>query len=73
MENMLEQERAEKLSRAIKEMPEQMRTCFLLRYDQGRKYKEIAVIMKITIDTVKAHLHQAKKRLKLVMQEPSED
>ncbi len=73
MENMLEQERAERLSRAIKELPEQMRACFLLRYGQGLKYKEIAAIMKISIDTVKAHLHQAKKRLKLELQEPSED
>ena len=73
LDDMQEKERAERLSRAIKEMPEQMRTCFLLRYEQGRKYKEVAVIMKITIDTVKAHLHQAKRRLKLEMQEPSED
>ena len=65
LEDVLERERDEALSRAIKELPEQMRTCFLLRYDQGRKYKEIAVLMKISIDTVKAHLFQAKKRLKL--------
>ena len=65
LEDVLERERAEALSRAIQELPEQMRTCFLLRYGQGRKYKEIAVIMRISIDTVKAHLFQAKKRLKL--------
>ena len=39
----------------------------------GRKNKEIAVIMRITIDTVKAHLHQAKKRLKLELRETSDD
>jgi RNA polymerase sigma-70 factor (ECF subfamily) len=65
LEDVLERERAEALSRAIQELPDQMRTCFLLRYDQGRKYKEIAALMKISIDTVKAHLFQAKKRLKL--------
>lgn len=73
MDDMLEQERAEALARAIQAMPEKMRTCFLLRYEQGRKYKEIAVIMKITIDTVKAHLHQAKKLLKLELNETSDD
>lgn len=73
MEDMQEKERAQALARAIQGMPEQMRTCFLLRYDQGRKYKEIAVIMRITIDTVKAHLHQAKKRLKLELRETSDD
>jgi RNA polymerase sigma-70 factor (ECF subfamily) len=65
LKDVLERERAEALSQAIQDLPEQMRTCFLLRYGQGRKYKEIAVIMRISIDTVKAHLFQAKKRLRL--------
>jgi DNA-directed RNA polymerase specialized sigma24 family protein len=40
-----------------------MRTCCLLRYVRGLKYQEIATVMKISIETVKAHLHQARKRL----------
>jgi RNA polymerase sigma-70 factor (ECF subfamily) len=67
--DVLERERAVALSEAIRGLPDQMRTCFLLRYDQGRKYKEIAVLMKISIDTVKAHLFQARKRLKLELSE----
>jgi RNA polymerase sigma-70 factor (ECF subfamily) len=65
LEDVLERERAVALSQAIQALPDQMRTCFLLRYDKGYKYKEIAALMKISIDTVKAHLFQAKKRLKL--------
>ena len=64
LEDVLERERTEALSRAIQELPDQMRTCFLLRYERGYKYKEIAVTMRISIDTVKAHLFQARKRLK---------
>ncbi len=48
---------------ALQELPDQMRRCCLLRYEKGLKYQEIAVIMKISIETVKAHLHQARKRL----------
>jgi RNA polymerase sigma-70 factor (ECF subfamily) len=48
---------------ALQELPEQMRRCCLLRYEKGLKYQEIAVVMKISIETVKAHLHQARKRL----------
>ena len=48
---------------ALQELPEQMRRCCLLRYEQGLKYQEIAIVMKISIETVKAHLHQARKRL----------
>lgn len=73
MNDMIDKERAEALARAIQEMPDQMRTCFLLRYQQGRKYKEIAAIMKLKIDTVKAHLFQAKKRLKLELQDDPDD
>ncbi len=72
LDDVLERERSIALSQAIQALPDQMRTCFLLRYDQGRKYKEIAVLMKISIDTVKAHLFQARKRLKLELAEPED-
>ncbi len=51
------------LRAALQELPDQMRRCCILRYEKGRKYQEIAVLMKISIETVKAHLHQARKRL----------
>jgi RNA polymerase sigma-70 factor (ECF subfamily) len=51
------------LRSALHELPDQMRRCCILRYEQGRKYQEIADTMKISIETVKAHLHQARKRL----------
>jgi RNA polymerase sigma-70 factor (ECF subfamily) len=72
LKDVLEREQAEALTRAIQDLPDQMRTCFLLRYEQGRKYKEIAVIMRISIDTVKAHLFQAKKRLRLELADPED-
>jgi RNA polymerase sigma-70 factor, ECF subfamily len=62
---LLERERLDALRAALKEMPHQMRTCFLLRYARGHKYREIAVLMKISVETVKAHLYQARSRLKL--------
>ena len=73
LKSVLHRERTVALSQSIQDLPEQMQTCFLLRYGQERKYKEIAVIMRISIDTVKAHLFQAKKRLKLELAELSED
>jgi DNA-directed RNA polymerase specialized sigma24 family protein len=46
-----------------------MRRCVLLRIDQGLKYREIASIMRVSIDTVKTQLHQARHRLKERLQE----
>lgn len=59
-------ERRERMARilaALESLPPQMRQCCVLRYQKGLKYQEIATIMKISIETVKAHLFQARKRL----------
>ena len=64
LEGLIDQERLKKIEALVADMPDQMRICFGLRYDQGYKYREIAVLMRISIQTVRAHLHQAKERLK---------
>lgn len=51
------------LRAALKELPDQMRLCCVLRYEKGYKYQEISDLMKISIETVKAHLFQGRKRL----------
>lgn len=63
LDSMIERERRAGLLSALQELPPQMRTCCMLRYVRGLKYQEIAKVMKISIETVKAHLHQARKRL----------
>ena len=40
-----------------------MRQVLLLRVDQNLKYREIALLLEVSIETVKAHLHQAKRLL----------
>lgn len=71
LDEVLKRERTELLSRAIQDLPPKMRACFELRYGQGRKYEEIAVLMNVSIDTVKAHLHQAKQKLKIELSDAS--
>lgn len=63
-EQVLEGERREQLRLAMAELAPRMRRCVRLRLEKGHKYKEIAVILGIKIDTVKAQLHQAKAILK---------
>ncbi|HWN42344.1 MAG TPA: sigma-70 family RNA polymerase sigma factor [Thermoanaerobaculia bacterium] len=71
LDEVLKREQAELLSRAIQDLPQKMRVCFQLRYGQGCKYEEIAVLMNVSIDTVKAHLYQAKQRLKIELSDAS--
>jgi RNA polymerase sigma-70 factor, ECF subfamily len=73
LEDLLEKERLDRLRVAIVEMPPQMRRCFFLRYLRGYKYREIAYLMKISIQTVRAHLHQARERLKLDLADEAEE
>jgi RNA polymerase sigma-70 factor, ECF subfamily len=65
LEGALRQERLDSLRTELDQLPPQMRRCVYLRVEQGLKYREIAAVMRISIETVKAHLHQAQKRLKL--------
>ena len=64
MEALLEKERRDKLDEAIQSLPPQMRRCVQLRVIKMLSLAEIAAVMHISINTVKAHLHQAKKALK---------
>ena len=63
LDSLVDGERRSALRKAFQKLPDQMRRCCELRYVQGLKYHEIATVMKISIETVKAHLHQARKRL----------
>jgi RNA polymerase sigma-70 factor (ECF subfamily) len=63
LDSIIDREQRKALLGAFQKLPAQMRTCCELRYLQGLKYHEIATVMKISIETVKAHLHQARKRL----------
>ena len=64
MEALLEKESKRKLSEAIQKLPPQMRRCVQLRVVKGLSQAEIAAIMGISVNTVKAHLHQARKLLR---------
>ena len=56
------------MRQAIEKLPEQMRKCMVLRIYQELAYREIATVMKIKIDTVKAHLFQGRAKLKEMLE-----
>jgi RNA polymerase sigma-70 factor (ECF subfamily) len=64
LDRMLAAEREEILHDSIGTLPPQMQLCVRLRVEEDLKYKEIAKVMHISIDTVKAHLFQARQLLK---------
>lgn len=64
LEELLSDEQKRVLRSALEGLPAQMRCCVLLRVDQDLRYREIAELMRVSIDTVKAHLYQARQQLK---------
>lgn len=63
LDRIVRQERREALRKAIGELPPQQRLCMELRVYQERSLQEIAVALRISPETVKAHLFQARQRL----------
>ena len=61
---VLDTERSRLLRAAVQTLPDQMRKCLILRVYYDLKYREIAAALRISIDTVKAHLFQARLRIK---------
>ena len=64
LENVLDDERRRAMREAIEELPEKMRKALTLRIYHELSYREIATVMKLKINTVKAHLFQAKEKLR---------
>jgi RNA polymerase sigma factor (sigma-70 family) len=64
LEATLSEERSKILREAIEELPPQMRQAVYLRVEGNLKYREIAELMNVSIETVKAHLYQARQQLK---------
>ncbi len=62
-EGMFQRERARLLRDAIERLPEQMRKCLILRVYHELKYREIGTVLRLSPETVKAHLFQARRRL----------
>jgi RNA polymerase sigma-70 factor (ECF subfamily) len=62
--DVLAEERLKLLRNAMDQLPAQMRRCVLLRVEGDFKYREIAHLMQVSVDTVKAHLFQARQQLK---------
>jgi RNA polymerase sigma-70 factor, ECF subfamily len=64
LDSLLADERGRALRAAVAELPEQMRDCLTLRLYHQLSYREIAVVKRLSIETVKAHLSRAGQKLR---------
>ena len=73
LDSVLGHEQRRAMRDAVRRLPEQMQRCLTLRLYHELKYKEIASVMNLKIDTVKAHLFQARKRLEVDLSQYSNE
>lgn len=60
---LLDSEKAAVMQRCLGDLPPRMRQCLLMHTDEGRKYREVADQLGLSIESVKSHIHQARARL----------
>ena len=63
-DRLLRSERIRGLLDAMEDLPGRMRKCLILRSFQSLTYEEIAAVMRLSTETVRSHLFQARRRLK---------
>lgn len=69
VETLIVKESRQQLRKALFDLPEKQRLTLLLRIQEGKKFDEIADIMKCSTGTAKANYHHAVQKLKAMMSE----
>jgi len=69
-ENIIRQENLnKKLKGAIENLPENLKSIFIMYQMQGMKYKEISIVLDIPINSVKVYLMRARIKLQKELKE----
>ncbi len=72
LEQVLAQERAAILARALEHLPLAFREVLTLRFEEDMRLEEIATVLDLPLGTVKTRLHRALKHLRRTLQTKSE-
>lgn len=63
------EEQAQRLNDAIRQLPDIYRAVIALRYDAGMRYEEMGETLSIPVNTVRTHLHRAKRLLRKLLED----
>lgn len=63
LSQLLSKQSLRSVHEALEDLPPQMRRCFSMHVFLGHKYKDIAFLLDISIDTVKSNISRARARI----------
>lgn len=63
------EEQMQRLNDAVHQLPDIYRAVIALRYDAGMRYEEMSDALNIPVNTVRTHLHRAKRILRKGLEE----
>ncbi len=63
------EEQMQRLNEAIRQLPDIYRAVIALRYDASMRYEEMSEALNIPVNTVRTHLHRAKRLLRKWLEE----
>ena len=63
LDETLAAERLAATEKCVEALPPGMRRCLVLHVYQDRKYQEIADLLKLSVQSVKSHIHQARQHV----------
>lgn len=69
LETLIHNESRMLMRQALGDLPEKQKMTLILRAQEGKKFEEIAAIMKCSVGTAKANYHHAVQKLKAIMGE----
>ncbi|HUI45250.1 MAG TPA: sigma-70 family RNA polymerase sigma factor [Nitrospirota bacterium] len=69
LETLIQSESRLLLRKSLGALPEKQRMTLILRVQEGKRFEEIAAIMRCSIGTAKANYHHAVQKLKIIMGE----
>lgn len=73
LERLIKQEKVRILWGALTQLPPQMRQVTLLRIRNELTYQEIADTLRVSLNTVRSQLHEARRRLRKALQAQYDD
>ena len=69
VEGMEHEERSDRLQWALDQLPHDDAAAFMMKYEEGLRYQDIAPLFDTTVGALKVRMHRTRKKLKTILED----